>query len=76
MELAVKSADDSVDVGNIDKKADRLVVEICEVDELVIDNRCECFEKLASVLCIHRFDTRKTSPSTIVDVAKILGGLL
>ena len=57
MKLAVKSADDSVDVGNIDKKADRLVVEISEVDELVIDNRCTCFEKLASVLCIHRFDT-------------------
>ena len=74
-ELAFVLADDSVQIGDIEEKSDRLTIEVSKVYQAAVHNGRKRAEQFAGVLGIHRFDTRKASPSAVVNAAKILGSL-
>ena len=62
----------AVQVGHHNEKSDRLVVVVGKEDDVRIDYRLECIDKLSRLLAAHWADTRKERPRLVVYRAQTL----
>ena len=66
----------SVEVGNHDEETDRLVVEIGEIDEFLVDDGFHVPHKCLGRLARHGTHPGEIGPCLVIDKAEIIGHLL